>query len=154
MVVSWKEAAAIQAFGLQGGARDAQQHGAGRGRPAAAGHDFLVALLELGLAGHVRGQEIGVARILDLHFPHHLPDEDFDVLVVNAHRLAAVHRLDFVEDVLLQFFLAADAQDVVRDQRAVHQAVAGAHLVALADEDVLALRHEMLHLQAGIGLDL
>ena len=140
-------------FRLQTGSRDTQEHRAcGRGTTAL-GHDFLVLRHEFHAALDVGREIIAVARIFDLHFPHHLADQDFDVLVVDAYGLTAVHGLHFVEDVRLQLVFAIDAQNVVRDQRAVHQAVAGAHFVTLADENVLALRHQMFHFQARIRLD-
>ena len=44
-------------------------------------------------------EELGVADVLDLHPPHHLPDDDLDVLVVDVDALQPVDLLDFVDQV-------------------------------------------------------
>ena len=88
--------------------------------------DPLVLLAEPELVDHVLDEELGVAHVFDLHPPHHLAGDGLDVLVVDGHALEAVDLLDFVDQVLLQFLLAEDRQDVVRIARTVHQRVAGA----------------------------
>ena len=65
------------------------------------------------------GQELGVAGIFDLHLAEHLVEDDLDVLVVDLHALRAVDVLHFVEQVVVERFFALDAEDVVRDERAV-----------------------------------
>ena len=44
-------------------------------------------------------QELGVANLLDLHPPHHLPDDDLDVLVVDVDALEPVDLLDLVDEI-------------------------------------------------------
>ena len=75
------------------------------GRPPAGDH-ALVLFEEAELVDLLVDQELGVADILDLHPPHHLPDDDLDVLVVDVDALQPVDLLDFVDQVLLQFLLA------------------------------------------------
>ena len=62
--------------------------------------------------------------LLDLHAPHHLPDDDLDVLVVDGDVLGPVDLLDLVHEVPLQLLLAEDRQDVVRVDRPVDQRIA------------------------------
>jgi hypothetical protein len=50
-------------------------------------------------------QELGVADILDLHPPHHLPDDDLDVLAVEGDALHAVDLLDLVDEIGVQRLL-------------------------------------------------
>ena len=57
---------------------------------------------------------------------------------------AAVDVLHLGQQVLLQGLLAADAQDVVRDERAFDQRVAGLDVVAGVHQQVLVLRHVVL----------
>ena len=83
--------------------------------------EFLIDLAELELVHVQARQQAGVARVLDADLAEHAGDDDLDVLVVDIHALAAVHALDFVEQVLLHRFLARDAEDVVRHQRAVDE---------------------------------
>ncbi len=60
-----------------------------RARPPSA-IDLGVGLLEFELIHPGTGQQVGVARILHLHLPQHLADDDLDVLVVDVHALGAV----------------------------------------------------------------
>ena len=85
----------------------------------------LVRPAEVELVHHRARQQVGVARRLDLHLPQHLADDDLDVLVVDLDALAAVHVLNFAGQVLLHGLFAGDAQDVVRHERPVDQALAG-----------------------------
>src|SRR4029078_4362237 len=86
----------------------------------------------------------GVADILDLHPPHHLPDDDLDVLVVDVDALQPVDILDLVDQVGVQRLLAEDRQDVVRIARSVHERLARADAVAFLDVDVHAARQRVL----------
>ena len=104
----------------------------------------LVLAAEAELVDDGAGQEVGVARVVDLHLAQHLREDDLDVLVVDRHALAAVDVLDLAQQVVLQRLLARDAQDVVRDERPVDERLAGAHVVARVDAQVLALRDEVL----------
>jgi len=54
-------------------------------------------------------QEFGVADIVDLHPPHHLTDDDLDVLVVDVNALQPADLLDFVDEVAMQRLLAMPA---------------------------------------------
>ena len=69
-----------------------------------------------------------------------------DVLVVDLHALQAVDLLHFVEQVLLHRARALDPQNVVRIDRTLGEAVAGAHAVALVHAKVLAGGH-FVHLR-------
>ena len=72
-------------------------------------HHALVLFAELELIDHFFGQEFGVADIFDLHPAHHLPRDDFQVLIVDVDALQTIDFLDFVHQVLLQFLFAQHA---------------------------------------------
>ena len=125
------------------------------GRPVAgllaADGELVVLRHEAELVDHLVDQELGVADLLDLHPAHHLPDDHLDVLVVDVDALQAVDLLDLVHQVALQLLLAADAQDVVRVDRAVHQRLAGPHALRLLHVDVGAARQLVLALLAVVA---
>ena len=98
-------------------------------------------------------QELGVAHVLDLHPPHHLPDDDLDVLVVDVDALQPVDLLDLVDEVRLQRLLAEDRQDVVRVARPVHQRLARADALAFLHVDVHAARQRVLSRLAAVLRD-
>ena len=114
---------------------------------------ILVHGAELELVHHAAGQQAGVADALDPHLAQHLGDDDLDVLVVDFDALAAVDVLDFADQVLLHGLFAGDAEDVVRHQRAVDQGLAGPDEVAGVDAQVLAVRDEVLALDAAFAAD-
>ena len=68
-------------------------------------------------------------------------------------RWRAVDVLDLAEQVALDGLLAGDPEDVVRDQRALDERVAGPDAVAAVDAEVLAVRHEVLALDAALVAD-
>ncbi len=89
-------------------------------------------------------QEGSITRVSDLHLAHHLREDDFNVLIVDDHRLAAVDVLDFAQQILLGSFFATNPEDVVRIKRTVHQRLASFNLVTLVNPEVLALGHSVL----------
>ena len=99
------------------------------------------------------GQQVGIAGRFDPHLAEHAGDDDLDVLVVDIDALAAIDALDFVHQVLLQGLFAGDPQDVVRHERAIDQGLAGLDVVARVDEEPLAVRHQMLALDAAFAAD-
>ena len=98
-------------------------------------------------------EELGVADLLDADAPHHLADDDLDVLVVDADALRAVDLLDLVGHVPLQLLLALDGEDVVRRRIALGQGIARLDALAFLDHDVRAARDEDLALLPVLGLD-
>jgi len=62
------------------------------------------------------------------------------MLVVDIDALQTIHFLDFVYEILLQFLLAANVQDVVRIARPVHQRIARHHAFAFLHADLHAAR--------------
>src|SRR6266480_4230728 len=117
-----------------------EQRLVGRGL-AALLHDPILRVGE-GLLVHVLPlQELRVPGLDDLHLLQHLAHDHADVLVVDLHALQPVHLLDLVEQVLLHRPRALDPQDIVRVDRSLGQAVAGAHAVALVHAQVLPGRH-------------
>ena len=113
------------------------------GRPPRRDH-ALVLLEEPELVHLLVDEELGVADVLDLHPPHHLPRDDLDVLVVDVDALQPVDLLDLVHQVRLQRLLAEHVQDVVRVRRPVHQRLAGPDALALLHVDVHAARQRVL----------
>ena len=75
------------------------------------------------------------------------------MLVVDADALGAVDGLHFAEQVVLHRLLALDREHVVRHERAVDQRFASLDVVATVDAQVLALRHQVLALEAALALD-
>src|SRR4029077_13091966 len=110
-------------------------------------------LAEFELIDHLFRQEFGVADIVHLHPAHHLPGDHLQVLVVDVDALQTVDLLDFVDQVLLQVFLAHHRHDVVRIARAVHHRIAVANALAFLDVDVNAARKRVLALFAVVSHD-
>src|SRR5690606_3251571 len=98
-------------------------------------------------------QQVGVARVLDPYFPQHAGDDDLDVLIVDIDALAAIHLLDFVQQVLLHGFFAGDPQDVVRDERPIDESLAGLNNVARVHEEALAVRYEVFTFDTAFAAD-
>ena len=88
------------------------------------------------------GEQIGVARVLHLHLPHHLADDDLDVLVVDVNALLTVNRLDLLDQVVVDRLQTCDAKHVVGAQGTVGEPVAALDHVAVG------------HLQAHVVGDL
>ena len=120
------------------------------GRPPDSMVSWLIAR-KLELVHHLFGQKFGIADIFDLHPAHHLPDDHFQVLVVDIDALQPVNFLNLVDQILLQFLLAEHIQNVVRIAGAVHEGLAGFHLLALLHVDVNAARQRVFALLAGIA---
>ena len=72
------------------------------------------------------------------------------MLVVDGHALEAIHFLDLVDQVLLEFLRSADFQNFVRVHRPLGQLLPFLDHVALEDDDVLADGDEMFLLLAGL----
>src|SRR5664279_831860 len=89
-------------------------------------------------------QELGVARVGDLHEAAHLADDGLDVLVVDGDALGAVDLLDLVHQVALQLGLAQHRQDIVRVDRTVGERLSGRDPLAVLDDQVGDLRDRVL----------
>ena len=113
----------------------------------------FVAVAEAELVDHFAGEELGVAGVLDLHLAEHLRDDDLDVLVADLLVLRAIDVLHFGQQVALQGIFALDAQDVVRNQRAFDQRIAGIDGVAGVDAELAGLRNVVLLFDAAFALD-
>ena len=122
------------------------------GSPPAAMTRLVLALEEIPRDLLVE-QEVGVARIHDLHEAHHLANHDLDVLVVDRHTLGAVDLLDLVHQVALHFLFAENRQDVVRVDRALGEGIAGLDELALLDRHVGVARDRVLALLVALALD-
>ncbi len=76
------------------------------------------------------------------------------MLVVDLHALQSIDVLNLVDEIFRQGFDAHDRQDVVRNRIAVEQRVTALHIVALVDDQVLALRDQIfLRLATVVGCD-
>src|SRR6185369_10047364 len=98
-------------------------------------------------------EEIGIADARDANAAQHLTADDFDVLVVDLHRLRTVDLLNLVHEVALQFLDAEDRKHVVRIDRTVDERVAGAHALAFLHVNVHGTRNAVLVASAFFGLD-
>ena len=98
-------------------------------------------------------KEAGVARFVNLHFAHHLTDDDLEVLVVDLHTLQAVNVLDLIHDIFLHCRRAFDGKDVGRRDGTVGQRRSGAHVVVFLHEDLFREGHEVMFLFAKFGAD-
>ena len=118
-----------------------------------AAHQVVVDAAELELIDDRAGKQVRVADAVDPDLAEHLGDDDLQVLVVDLDALRAVDVLDLAEEVALDGLLAGDPQDVVRDQRPLDQRVAGTDAVAAVNAEVLAVRDEVLALDAALVAD-
>ena len=75
------------------------------------------------------------------------------MLVVDVHALQTVDFLNFVDEVLLQFLLAENIQNVVRVARAIHQRIAGLDALAFLHVDVDAAGQRVFALLAVVADD-
>ncbi len=85
-------------------------------------------------------QQLGVAGVLDADLAHHLADDDLNVLVVDVDALLTVDLLDLLDEVVAHALAAelvvvdtADAEDVVRVERACGELLALIHWLAVVD---------------------
>src|SRR5690606_17657309 len=128
---------------------DTEQHRHGRRRLTALRQHLVVLRVELEAVNRVSLEEIGVARVLDLHLAEHLAADHLDVLVVGVHALRAIHLLHFIDDVALRLLGAERVQDLVRVLRTVSQLRARQNLLAILDQDLVAdVDRELLNLFA------
>src|SRR5690606_15788173 len=114
---------------------------------------ILVYLAELELVHHASWQQSGIADAFDPHLAEHLRYDDFDVLVVDIHALAAIHILNFTREILLHGLFAGNAKNVVRHKRAVDQGFASSHEVARVDAKVFAVADQVLAFDAAFAAD-
>jgi len=75
------------------------------------------------------------------------------VLVVDLDALRTVDVLDLAEQVALGGLLARDAEDVVGDERAFDEGVAGPDAIAAVDAEILAVRDQVLAFDPALILD-
>ena len=123
--------------------------GSACGRLALPLDDPLVVVAEGEAVHRLALEEVGVARLGHAHLLQHLAHDHADVLVADAHALQPVDLLHLVEQVLLHRARPLDEQDVVRVHRALGEAVARPHPVALVHPEVLARRH-LVQLRLGL----
>src|ERR1700694_468727 len=84
----------------------------------------IVLLQEAETMGLLVHEEVGVPHSRHAHRTQHLTADDFDVLVVDGHRLRAVNLLDLVDQIPLQLLDAEDREHVVRIDGAIDQRIA------------------------------
>ena len=105
--------------------------------------DPIILLLEAKSVDLLLQQEIGITHLFDLHPAHHLPDDDFDVFVIDIDPLQAVDFLNFVDQVCLQFLFSEHRQNVMRIQGTVHQRFASFHSFAFLNVHVNSSRQRV-----------
>src|ERR1700674_1219094 len=101
-------------------------------------------LVKLDLVDLLALDQVGLAGIVDLDLLQHLPDNHFDVLVVDADALQPVDLLDFIDQISGEILDALDRQNVVRCRIAFDDELALLDHVAVLQMDVLALRDQVL----------
>ena len=79
---------------------------------------FVIDFEHLGIGNLLAPDQRGIARIGNFDLAQHLPHDDFDVFVIDAHALQAVNVLHLVDEVLRQHFHSFQPQNVVRGGRA------------------------------------
>src|SRR6266567_1454389 len=80
---------------------------------AALRQGLRVPLLVLPLRDDLAREQARVAGRVDADLPHHLPDDDLDVLVVDIDTLRPVHLLDLVHEERLHRLLAEDVKQLL-----------------------------------------
>src|SRR5690606_5901087 len=115
--------------------------------------DVVVFFTEDKLVDILAGQEVGISRIDDLDFLHHLAYDRLDVLVVDLHTLQTVYFLDFVHQVFLYGRRALDRQDIGRGDRPIRKLLTSLHEVIILNQDVLRQRHQVALLNAVARFD-
>ena len=108
-------------------------------------------LLELESVHDQTGQEIGIPCVGDFHLSQHACDDDFNVFIVDFHPLRAVDLLDFMEQVLLNGFFAADTQDVVRNQWAFDECLSCLDDIGCVNQEAFSWWNQMFHLFAAFA---
>jgi hypothetical protein len=74
------------------------------------------------------------------------------MLVVDFHTLSTVNVLNFVEQVLLNFFRAADPKNILRNERTANKSIPGLDHVARMNLQVFAVRDHVLNLSSVCSL--
>src|SRR5262245_12769114 len=129
---------------LQRGLGDAEQHRMADGRFLALFARPRIDLVELDLVDLLALDQLGLARVVDLHLLQHLADDHLDMLVVDRDALQPIDVLDLVDEVGGELLDALDRQNVVRRRIALDDGVALLDQVAVLQVDVLALRDQVL----------
>ena len=71
------------------------------------------------------------------HYPaQHLTDNDFNMLVIDFYALQTINFLNFIHQKLCQFLNSENPENVIGDDRSLHQALTGLHIIALMDDDM------------------
>src|SRR5262249_50978725 len=76
----------------------------------------------------------------------HLSYDHLDVLVIDVDALQTIDLLNFVDQIALKFFDAANRKNVVRIQRSVHQRLSGSDPIVFLNVDVNTTRDRVLAL--------
>ncbi len=91
--------------------------------------------------------------VLHPDLPHHLADDDLDVLVVGVNALLTVHLLHLADQIVVTGGQAADAQHLVGGQGALGELVALGHHVAVLDAEAGGIGQGIGHHLAVVGGD-
>src|SRR5262245_42581274 len=129
---------------LQRGLGDAEQDRVTDGRFLALFARPRIDLVELDLVDLLALDQLGLARVVDLHLLQHLADDHLDMLVVDRDALQPIDVLDLVDEIGGELLDALDRQNVVRRRIALDDSVALFDQVAVLQVDVLALRDQVL----------
>ena len=138
-------------IGGQRGLGDAHELGTALGGTATLGHQHAVGLSEEALVDLLAGQEVRLARVVDLHPASHLTDDELDVLVVDGHALVPVDLLDFLHEVLLCLTDTLDLEQFLGIARALDDGVASPNFLTVDHLEAGRPDHRVDLLGAVIG---
>ena len=76
--------------------------------------DLLVLNFKVDLFNKRTRKKLRIAGLVNTDFLHHLPYDNFDMLIVNINTLHAVNALYFLDQVILYGLCTADSEDIMR----------------------------------------
>merc|ERR1712000_92898 len=75
------------------------------------------------------------------------------MFVINRYALQSIDLLNFIDEIILQFFLAEHPKDVMGISRTVHESFPGNHFITFVHVDVFSEWDEILTLITGTTFD-
>ena len=114
---------------------------------------MVIGIHEYPLVHQFFRKEVRVTRVVYLDFPHHLPYDNLEVLVIDLHTLETVNLLDFIDNVFLHLDRSENVENVRRGDCSVRKPHAGLHVVVLLNKYLLGKRYEVSLFLSGLALD-
>ncbi len=107
-------------------------------------NNFRILLMEPIFVHLLPENEVRIADMHDFNFPHHLPDDYADVLIVDIHTLQPVHFLDFVYNGSSKAHSLRGSGEHREDRYCRHRAFLPPNRITFAHEQMPSHRNEML----------